>query len=465
MYILKGMLLAFLAFQFLSCENEPLTGEFPQETPSSAGVGQFIARIAGEEFVASSVSADLMENQKLTITGSDASGRTINLVVKVLEDSNYSLGDVETGTAWATYKDSIQNSFSYGTSQELNAVGTLNFSDIDRENKKLTGTFNFKGSRLKMGEDGMPETDSNGFPMMEDIEITNGAFNSINYTLDGEDNGGGDDDGDGEDREDEFFAKVNGEDFNAETLAITESVISNNRMIKIEARTADHQLIRIDVPKSLGVGTFEMETLSDGTKLIGVYKTSGSENLTSHNGTMTITEFDLIGGVLAATFKFDAKDPLGREDTVVRVRQGNMKIHFEGVPGAYDRMSARIDDAAFTPETVQVETTVVNRYPRMILTGRYGDQKLMISFPQTITEGTFDIGAVVDAGNEIVGELTPVVGTSITYTSSQGQFVVTSYDYENGIIEGTFEFTAVDPSGQDETEYEVTAGEFLVLVP
>ncbi len=464
MYILKVTLLAFLAFQFVSCENEPLTGEFPQQDSNGAEEGQFIARIAGQEFIANSVSAILSEEQRLTITGADASGKRITLVVKSLVDSNYAFGDEELGQAWAQYGDASDvNGLSYSTSQALSAIGNLTFTNIDREAKKLSGNFNFNGIRIKLDESGMPVMDGNGLPVMENIQITDGAFNTIAYTLESGDDGDGD--GDGELPADEFFAKVNDNDFLAETITVSESVIANNHMIKIQARSATNELIRIDVPRALGVGTFDMMTISDGTKLIGIYKTNGGENLTSHDGRITITEFDLEAGVLTATFRFNAKDPLGVDISTARVREGRMTVHFEGIPGANNAMTARVDGNTYAPDTVDVESSVVNQYPRITLISRVGDQEMRLSFPRTITVGTFDMVTEADRGNEVVGTFIPVAGISIPYFSDRGSFVVTNYDMANGIIEGTFNFTAVDASGQDSTEYQITSGEFLAVLP
>ncbi|HBL78436.1 MAG TPA: hypothetical protein DDZ79_00045, partial [Aequorivita sp.] len=63
------------------------------------------------------------------------------------------------------------------------------------------------------------------------------------------------------------------------------------------------------------------------------------------------------------------------------------------------------------------------------------------------------------------GTYTPEIGTSITYVSSPGTIVITNYDLANGIIEGLFNFSAVDATGQDPTVYQITGGEFLAVLP
>lgn len=88
-----------------------------------------------------------------------------------------------------------------------------------------------------------------------------------------------------------------------------------------------------------------------------------------------------------------------------------------------------------------------------------------LTFPLTITEDTFDMETEVIVGDEIVARYTPLVGTSITYISSPGILTITNYDIDNGIIEGIFNFTGRDGSGQDPTVYQVTNGSFLVVLP
>src|SRR5690606_26036772 len=98
-------------------------------------------------------------------------------------------------------------------------------------------------------------------------------------------------------------------------------------MIKVEAKSNTGELIRIDVPRSLGIGTFDMANISDGTKLIALYNAgNGAENLTSNPGTITITEFDLELGILTATFSFTGNDPLNQIPDTVEVTEGSFTV-------------------------------------------------------------------------------------------------------------------------------------------
>ncbi len=459
------MLLLFLAFQFVSCENEPLVGNFPEGGgEGGAESGQFIASVAGRQFTAESITAVLTSTNTLKLTGTKSNGESISLSVGNAEVGTFNLNWDGVSSNLGTYIDGNPNTLPYVSTANAGGFGQLKITEINTSAKTVTGTFGFTGVRIKLDGSGNPVLDGNGLPVMETIVIGDGSFNTITYIID--DSGDGDGDGDGDtDFQNEFFAKVDGVGFVADSISVTEPINANVRMIKIEAKTANRDLIRLDIPRSLGVGTFNMESLSDGTKLIGLYRNNDSgENLTSNPGRITITEFDLVAGILKATFRFTGTDPLGEDTTVVEVTEGSFTVYFEGIPGANNRFTAKIDGTSYTAETVEISRDVVNQYPRIILTTIVGNQKMELSFPATITVGTFDMGPEITVGNEIVAVYTPVLGTSIPYVSQSGSMVITNYDFQAGIIEGTFNYTAKDVAGQDPTVYQVTAGEFMAIL-
>ena len=459
-YFIKRLLLIFLAIHVISCENEPLTGTFPQEEQNEAEEGQFQAMIEGKEFIAASTSATLTSDNELVIIGNKPGGEKIVLAITNAATGVFNLTTGGNNENSGIYFDGSINVSPYISAGPFGGSGQLNITELNITDKTVTGTFSFTGVRIKVDGDGNPILDGDGNPIMESIEIKKGAFNSIEYVID--DTGGG---GTGGDPQNKFFAKVDGVDFVADTLTVTEPLVGNVHMIKIEARSSKNELIRIDIPRALGVGTFQMLKISDGSKLIASYNANqGGENLTSNPGTITITEFDLEEGVLKATFAFTGKDPLGDDPTVVEVTEGDLTAHFEGIPGANNMFRANVNGADYTPETLEIVSEVVNQYPRVTLIATIGKQKMEISFPETITVGTFAMSKQVTVGNEIVGIYTPIVGTSIPYVSSPGSIVITNYDIPNGIIEGTFTFTGVDATGQDPTVYEITAGEFLAVL-
>lgn len=448
------MFFAFLTLQFISCDNEPLTGEFPQED-NNAEIGQFIATIEGEQFVAENIIANLTSENELIISGSKINGQQILLSISNATVGTYNLG---TGLNMGTYYDGSGNMLPYSSAQAIGGSGQLIISDIDTAAKTVSGTFNINGYRIKLDANGDPVLDGNGEPVLENIEITAGAFNTIDYT---------------EEHilvnsDDEFFAKVDGVGFVADSISVSEPIVGNVKMLKVEALNSDGALMRIDIPKSLGLGTFDMVNISDGTKLIALYNAGGgAENLTSNPGTITITEIDLEEGILKATFAFIGNDPLGQVVDVVQVTEGTFTAHFEGVPGGNNIFRASVDDADYNPDSTEIviTTDVVNQYPTLTISSTKEDQRMVLTFPATISVGVFNMATEVVNGDEIVGSYTPIVGTSITYISSPGSLRIINYDIQNGIIEGTFTFKAKDITGEDPSIYNVNEGSFYIELP
>lgn len=459
MYLLKAVLLFFLAFQFFSCQEEPLTGEFPQDDQNNAEEGQFIAQIDGQEFIASSAFATLTADNQLVITGDKPGGKKISLRVLDAAVGTFDLTTGGSNQNGGKYFDGSTNILPYVTAETSGGSGQIIITELDTAENSVTGTFSFIGVRAQVDNEGNPILDGNGEPVLENVEITSGAFNSIAYVFD--DTGGG-----SGNSNDEFFAKVDGVNFIADSISVVEPVVGNINMIKVEARSTTGELLRIDVPRFLGEGTFEMERVSDGTKLIAVYNAGeGTESLSSNPGSITITQLDLELGILKATFNFTGTDPLNQIPDVVQVTEGRFTANFEGIPGGNNRFSANVGGIAYNPDEISVLTSIVNQYPRLSILTTKGDQKMELSFPLTVTEATYDMETEVIDGDEIVASYTPVVGTSPTYFSNPGSLIITNYDMENGTIEGIFNFTGKDPSGQDPSIYQITGGTFFIVLP
>jgi len=90
------------------------------------------------------------------------------------------------------------------------------------------------------------------------------------------------------------------------------------------------------------------------------------------------------------------------------------------------------------------------------------NESLTLSFPANITPGTYTMEVSNPTGNEVIGLYNPDVGNSIVYASNPGTLVITGFDTFSNVIEGTFNFTGVDPAGNDLTTFEVTDGVFLL---
>tara|TARA_R110000787_G_scaffold17180_2_gene54214 strand:- start:8 stop:1405 length:1398 start_codon:yes stop_codon:yes gene_type:complete len=458
--LLKWTLALCVFINFSACVNEPLDGVFPQDGDLiNVDEGGFRADIGINSFTADIATGVLSTTNVLTITGSIIeTGESIILIVENPGIGTFNLtaglGTENSGSYFET--DSVNPYVSFGA---FGASGQLNITEYDIQNFKITGTFNFTGVRIAVDANGNPILDGNGDPTIENGDITNGMFNKISFT--NEDEGGGD-----TPIEDLFFAKVDGVDFDAESVTTTLNDVAGVSVVKIVAVNEAGEIMRIDIPEDLGVGTFTMEALSDGTKLISLYNPASiGENLTSNPGTITITKFNTFTGIIEATFNFTATDPLGLDPTVAEITEGNFEVDYISSPGdTVTSFTAMIDSEFFGPDSISVGESVFNGVSRFNITAIISDsgKKMGLFFPSDIEVGTYELTTSLIDGSEKFSQYTPEIGVSMTYISSPGTLTILDYDLEARIIEGTFSYSAIDQTSQDPTVYEVTEGEFTL---
>ncbi|SRR5690554_521278 len=179
-YFLKGMLLLFLAFPFTSCNDEPLEGEFLEDTGGGMEMGgQFTATVAGQPFVADAASG-IDNDGTLLIAGSKVSGETVSISVENAEVGTFDLTYRVSNPNLATYIED-GNSQPYLTRSTEGGSGELIITEMDNENNTLSGTFEFIAVRIQLDSSGEPVLDDNGNYVIEEIHVQNGSFNSIQF--------------------------------------------------------------------------------------------------------------------------------------------------------------------------------------------------------------------------------------------------------------------------------------------
>ena len=452
-----SLLLIFIHF---SCVNEPLEGDFPQDDGVlNIEEGEFRATVGIGDFSTGLAAGVLSNTDLLTITGTVLdTGESIVLTIE-----NPGLGTFNITAGLGTQNSGVylqtisENPFvSDGT---FGVFGQLNITEFDTQNAEVSGTFNFTGVRVVLDVDGNPVLDSNGQPTLETKEITNGIFNKIPYTT--EDQGGG-----GTPITDEFFAKVDGVNFDTESVTTSLNTVAGVSVVKIVAVNELGEIIRIDIPEDLGIGTFAMESLSDGTKLIGLFNPATvGENLTSNPGTINITRFNVFTGIIEATFEFTATDPLGQDPSIAEITEGSFKVDYISSPGdTVTSFTAFIDGEFFGPDSIFVGETIFNGLSRFNITAIISDtgQKMGLFFPIDIEIGTYEMTTNLIDGSEKFCQYTPEIGETITYISNPGTLTISDYDQDAGFVEGTFTYTALDLTAQDPEVYQITEGEFTI---
>jgi hypothetical protein len=452
-----SLLLIFIHF---SCVNEPLEGDFPQDDGVlNIEEGEFRANVGIADFSTGLAVGVLSNTDLLTITGTvPDTGESIVLTIENPGVGTFNItAGLGTQNSGVYIETNLENPFvSDGT---FGVFGQLNITEFDAQNATVSGTFSFTGVRVVLDVDGNPVLDSNGQPTLETEEITNGIFNKIPYTT--EDQGGG-----GTPITDEFFAKVDGVNFDAESVTTSLNTVAGVSVVKIVAVNELGEIIRIDIPEDLGIGTFAMEPLSDGTKLIGLFNPATvGENLTSNPGTINITRFNVFTGIIEATFEFTATDPLGQDSSIAEITEGSFKVDYISSPGdTVTSFTAFIDGEFFGPDSIFVGETIFNGLSRFNITAIISDtgQKMGLFFPTDIEIGTYEMTTNLIDGSEKFCQYTPEIGETITYISNPGTLTISDYDQEAGFVEGTFTYTALDLTAQDPEVYQITEGEFTI---
>lgn len=471
--LFNWMLVALMAFQFASCSDEPLEGQFPQAGggPGEGEVGAFTAKINGVNFVAASTSAVVFSDGFFTITGVSGSNNAITISVPNIATGNFSLTDIPDTNNTAAYVDAAQVTNPYTTLSGIGGSGQMVITSYNEIDMLISGSFQFTGARQAQDAQGTPLFDGNGDPIIQQVQITEGLFTAIPYILD-EDGGGGGGNGGGGDPNgpvEDFFALADGEEFVDTTLTTTSNMVGEVLVIKIEALTATGQLIRLDIPSDIGIGTFPMESeISDGSMLIGLYNgNTGGENLSSNPGEMTITTFNTTDGILEGTFFFTARDPLMQDPTVVEITEGTFTVFTTdiSIPEPLP-FRAVVDGLEFLPAVndIIVTNNEVNMIESRTITATIpSGREITITLPVNVEVGVYEMAPEVVNGDEVVGTYTlPNVNT--VFSSNPGTLTVQEYDSETGEIRATFSFTAIDNVGTNPSIASITEGEFALNI-
>ncbi|MFC7357343.1 DUF6252 family protein [Jejudonia soesokkakensis] len=315
--LLLPLLFVSLVF-FTACDNEPLEGTFITEVVVEAEPGEFVCMTGEVDFFAETISATFFSDGRFVISGQNTEGESIAMQVADggLGGFNLTQGGASiNGAVYIASGDPVP----FTTAVSLGGSGTLNISLFDTDAQLVSGTFDFTAARPLLDDNGDPMVDDDGNVLSETIEISNGSFAEIPFTIE---------EGTGM-PSDNFGCDVNTNNFDIIELDVDRVVIADVPVIKILATSSTGATVRLDIPEAIGVGTFEMVQISDGTELIGIYKAGPSEtSLSSNPGTITITTLDLETGELVASFEFTATDPLETDPTIVEISNGFITVDY-----------------------------------------------------------------------------------------------------------------------------------------
>ena len=190
---------------------------------------------------------------------------------------------------------------------QTNAGGTITITNYQESSKLLSGKFKIVAVRRIINQSG-------GFSHFEDLEME-GAFLNIPVL---------------ETPEGKGSASINGLAFNP-SLSRGGSSIQNIGFIGEDSK----QSIIITIPANVVPGTYKLDHEPWGTgHFHGLYKIDGGPSSNTgqyhaRNGTVTITNHDLLRDRLAGTFWFDAaKD--GEDEIQYKITAGTFDVSYPG---------------------------------------------------------------------------------------------------------------------------------------
>lgn len=232
------ILVFFSTFSFISCTNEPIDSAIDLTNPGGGTVGteaDFKADFSGQTWTASSAQAQISGNS-IQIAGLKSDGSAFGFIID--------------GSTAGTYAANA-NLLAYNPAGSQYGYASLNFenptentgsiiiTNIDTVNKKISGTFTFKGYWTNTAETGV-------LP----INFSNGIFTNVPYTASGAVTP----------TTDSFFAKVDGTEFVENNIDVAEVIASGfPDSYSIVGSKTNGDNIGLRFAKTLGVGTYQFE--------------------------------------------------------------------------------------------------------------------------------------------------------------------------------------------------------------
>lgn len=166
---LYPIFLALVAFVAISCDNEPLEGEFADLDAAQNNSSNFTATINGETFVADAAAASITDDF-ISISGGKLDGEGISVIIQGNAEGDYVLtSEVGVGSYFAA-----GNSNGYVTNGE-DESDNIAITTINSDLLTISGTFSYTALREVTAEDGSVEVLT--------VEITGGSFTNIPYTV------------------------------------------------------------------------------------------------------------------------------------------------------------------------------------------------------------------------------------------------------------------------------------------
>lgn len=288
MTLFRPLILLLAIVSFVSCDNEPLEGDFEASTPNNNNPqANFQVDIDGETFIADQ-SQVVTQNGVTLVTGIKANGSAVTMTITGNANGTYTL---DSGLVSAGY--AIAGETPYLIDDQQSA--TVEITDYNTTTGIASGTFSYTVTRTT--------NDENGEEITETLNLTNGEFTNVPLSTD--ENPGSEDT--------EFFINftVAGQDYSFEAYTAD----SLKRLVKGDNENPDDfKGISLGMPLDVAEGTYQIvDPIGSDLEAYTAEYDSASDNLylDAISGTIEITT--LTDDYIEGTFNFSGEDESGNE--------------------------------------------------------------------------------------------------------------------------------------------------------
>ena len=292
----KLFVLCFVILGIAGCSKDDDNNTTPvPDNQNPSGSGTLSAKINGVSWNPSADSSSgAFMSGVINITGVASDGKTITISLMDTVTGTYSLGLAGTGAGVYQSQPSGVTSYESHVGPWGASTNWLIMSSIDKTNKKMTGTFAFRGFNLSTGDS---------------IEISDGVFTNLPYVTSITSTGNN-----------SFSATVDGASFVPSIIAGSLSL--GNLNITASGSTGVPSLGLV-VPANITTGTYSLMPF-------GTYNAQYNPSLTTYlivdTGTLTITEHNTTTKKIVGTFNFTASELVG--PATATITNGSFTIYY-----------------------------------------------------------------------------------------------------------------------------------------
>lgn len=300
---LSAFLLLFTAFTFTSCDdNEPIDsnvvlnpGDDTENPGGGTQTGQFKVDFDGQTFVAD-VTQAIVNEDYIAITGLKSStGQAFQITIPGGGVGTYNWNNfdptnpLDTGFALMYIPGGVNDGFlsvyngnpEFAGFPEYTDTAVIAITEINTQNKTISGTFQFTGIRF---------ADDTG-DTVEIKTFTNGSFTNLRYAADTDAN-----------PNNTLSATVNGANYVATNVT---AIVMEEGVISIVGRRGNIENIGINIPDNIAPGTYSMSFMGNYSGMYTI-DNSGMGSFMSDTGSITISSHDTVNDKIIGTFNFDA---------------------------------------------------------------------------------------------------------------------------------------------------------------